>query len=86
MDSIGGNNRIEWYRTRDVEPPEGTWLWTIEPAYKYNKKTGKLEEVLPKAIAPDRNSWNAKTKRWNFHNSEPSNNLYWTYPVYPESL
>jgi hypothetical protein len=85
MDCLN-NNRLDWYRTKDVEPPEGMWLWTIEPAYKLDKKTYKLVEVLPKATAPDRNSWNAKTKKWSFHNSGLSNNLYWTYPVYPESL
>ena len=81
---MGNNNKINWYRTNEVEPPEGVWLWTIDPVYKFNESTGKMEETLPKAVAPDRNSWNAKTKRWNFHNKEA--NLYWTYPIYPENL
>lgn len=74
MDCLGNNNRLEWYRTKDVEPPEGTWLWTLPPDNAtINRKTRSAMADM----------YNRDTKRWCYGGDK---NLYWTYPITPESI
>lgn len=68
------NNRLDWYRTKDVEPPEGMWLWTL------SSDNATINRKTRSAMA---DMYNRDTKRWCYGGDT---NLYWTYPIYPENL
>ena len=67
------NNRLNWYRTDEKEPPHEILVWTLPPDnIVINRKTRSAMVDM----------YNRDTKRWRYGGDK---NLYWTYPIYPEN-